>query len=211
MFDTTTLAVFAAASVALYVAPGPDMIYIAARSMGQGRRAGVLSAWGTCTGLLCHTLAAVFGLTALLALSPFAFQVIKWLGVAYLFYLGARILLQDAPAPSMAAGSAAPATVARLYGQGVMVNLLNPKISLFFLAFLPQFTDPERGDPALQMAVLGGLFTAGGLVWLMFLAHAFAGAGRWLERRPGLWRWQRRLTGSILIALAGHLAFVERR
>jgi threonine/homoserine/homoserine lactone efflux protein len=202
--DAATLAVFATASLALYVAPGPDMYYTASASRGQGRRAGMLSALGTTTGLVIHTMLAAFGLSALLALFPPAFQVIRWLGVAYLLYLGLRVLLSG-EAPGAPAGQA----VGRswwIYGQGVLVNLLNPKIALFFLAFLPQFVDPARGAPAAQMVVLGGLFDAGGLLWTLFLALLFGGAGDWLARHAGVWKWQRRFTATALIGLAAYLA-----
>ncbi len=208
--DTATLVVFAIACLALYITPGPDMLYIASRSLGQGRRAGIWSACGVCTGLLAHTLGAAFGLGALLVVWPLGYAVIRWLGVAYLIYLGVRILTQR---DSGAVGAGPPLDRAdpwRTYVQGALINLLNPKIALFFLAFLPQFVDETRGAAA-QMVLLGALFTAGGLAWSMFLAVAFGAAGDWLARHPAVWRWQRRLSGGTLIGLGLHLAVTGRR
>ncbi len=206
--DSATLATFAAASFALYLMPGPDMLYIASRSIGQGWRAGVVSAFGTCTGLMIHTLAAALGLSALLVVSPLAYLAVKWLGVGYLMWLGLRTLFGrgDAFASTGAEGAAG---AWRIYRQGALINLLNPKIALFFLAFLPQFVDAGEGF-VVQMIGLGALFTSGGLVWTLFLAASFGRAGDWLARRPAVWRWQRRFTGSVFIALAGKLALDSR-
>lgn len=209
--DAATLAVFFAASLALYITPGPDMMYIASRSLGQGRAAGIISAFGTCTGLLLHTLGAALGLTVLLTVWPLAYQIVKWLGVGYLIYLGIRALRSREQASPIAPDGARATHWWRLYGQGALVNLLNPKIALFFLAFLPQFADAEGGNFAARAMILGVLFTAGGLAWTLFLAWIFGNAGDWLARRPAVWKWQRRLTGSTLIALAAHLALSERR
>jgi threonine/homoserine/homoserine lactone efflux protein len=209
--DAATFGLFAAASLALYVSPGPDMLYIASRSIGQGRRAGLLSACGTCSGLLAHTTAAALGLTALFSAAPAAFLVIKWLGVAYLLYLGIGVLTGRGHSWSGAGPAVAGADPWRIYAQGLLVNLLNPKIALFFLAFLPQFAGGAGDAFAARMVLLGALFTAGGLLWTAFLALAFGAAGDWLASRPAVWRWQRRFTGSVLIGLAAHLALSERR
>jgi threonine/homoserine/homoserine lactone efflux protein len=212
--DPATWTLFALASLALYLSPGPDMIYIASRSIGQGTRAGMWSALGVSTGVLVHTLLAAFGLTALLAVSPVAYLVIKWLGVAYLVYLGVRTLLDRGNVPIDAAdGNRRSAR--RLFAQGALTNILNPKIALFFLAFLPQFapagtTSGSAGFAAL-MVLLGALFTAGGLAWTLFLAALFGRLGAWLTDRPRFWTWQRRFTGLTLIGLAAHIAFDSRR
>jgi threonine/homoserine/homoserine lactone efflux protein len=208
--DTDTLLVFAAACVALYLAPGPDMLYIASRSLGQGRRAGLLSCVGIAAGLLVHMTGAALGLSTLLVLWPVAYAIVKWLGVAYLFYLGARTLLARDP---VRFDPAAPARDGawRIVRQGFLVNLLNPKIALFFLAFLPQFVDVARGAFAAQMFFFGLLFNAGGFLWIVLLALGFGSLGQWLARRPGVWTWQRRITGGLLVGLALQLALSERR
>lgn len=209
--DTTTLAVFAAASLALYVAPGPDMLYIASRSIGHGRRAGVVSALGVFAGLVIHMLGAAFGLSALLVVWPLAYTAVKWVGVAYLLYLGVRVLLDKnhGLAPSPVKGGTLGHW--QMFRRGLFVNLLNPKIALFFLAFLPQFADESLGGFAAQMLFLGALFNLGGLVWILFLAIAFGAVGDWFRRNSAVWRWQRWFTGSVLVALALHLAVTERK
>lgn len=208
--DASTLAVFLAASLALYVSPGPDMLYIASRSVSGGKRAGLISALGTCSGLFVHTLGAALGLSALLVAWPLAFQVVKWLGVAYLAYLGVRVLI-DRQGPGLPApGATASPGWWRIYRQGAFVNLMNPKIALFFLAFLPQFADTGAASFTAQMLFFGCLFTVGGLLWTFFLAVLFGSIGDWLGRCPAAWKWQRRFTGSVLLALAAQLALSKQ-
>jgi len=212
--DAATWTLFVAASIALYISPGPDMIFIASRSIGQGTRAGVWSALGINAGLLVHTVFAAFGLTALLAVSPIAYLVIKWMGVAYLVYLGVRTL-RDGNGMRIDAATGPRHSAWRVFAQGALTNLLNPKIALFFLAFLPQFAPPEAvsgsaGFAAL-MVLLGVLFTAGGIPWAIGLAVLFGHLGRRLANRPRFWAWQRRITGTVLIGLAAHIALDSRR
>ncbi len=203
--DPHTLGIFVAASLALYIAPGPDMVYIASRSIGQGRRAGVVSGLGISAGIVVYVLSAAFGLAALLQVWPPLFAVVKWAGVGYLVYLGVKALLsRDAafdPTPKRDRASDFA-----LFRQGMLCNLLNPKIGIFFLAFLPQFTDPALGDVTLQMLFYGGLFTAGGIVWIFILAYAFGAAGNWLAKRPHLLKMQRWITGSSMLGLAAFVA-----
>jgi threonine/homoserine/homoserine lactone efflux protein len=152
---THTLIVFGAASLAFLAVPGPSVIYIVSRSLAEGRRAGVVSALGVQGGGLIHVTAATVGVSALLASSAVAFSVVKYAGAAYLIYLGLRKLLdgveEEAEEPE-------PVGLKRLFWQGVLVNGLNPKTALFFLAFLPQFVDPDRGAVAPQVLVLGAFF-----------------------------------------------------
>ena len=208
--DPATLGVFIAASVALYIAPGPDMIFVATRAMGQGRRAGALSALGVSTGILVHMFAAAFGLAAVLKVFPAAFIVIKWAGIAYLVYLGARTLLSKNDDFSLA-----PAETRRddwrLYRQGFVCNILNPNIALFFLAFLPQFTDAALGDVTLQMLFYGAVFASGGLVWILGVAWVFGTAGNWVARHPRAIRAQKWITGSSMLGLAFFVAIDEGR
>lgn len=208
--DPATFAAFWIATVALYLAPGPDMIYVASRAIGHGRRAGVYSALGVFAGLLVHMLAAALGLAAVLAALPLGFEVVRWAGVAYLAYLGLRTLLarDDGFETRRALGPVLPFTIVR---QGFFTNLLNPKIGLFFLAFLPQFTDPARGPLWAQMLLFGALFNAGGLAWLLLQAMLFGRLGQWLAGRPRVWAWQRRFTGSTLLGLAAWLGLETRR
>jgi threonine/homoserine/homoserine lactone efflux protein len=185
MPDLHTFVIFAAASAAFVAVPGPSVIYIVSRSLAEGRTAGIVSALGIQTGGLVHVLAAAIGVSALLASSAVAFSVVKYAGAAYLIYLGIRKLMEgDAPiaAQDVRAGRR------RLYTQGVVVNTLNPKTALFFLAFLPQFVDPDRAV-APQVLALGVLFLV--IATLSDSTYAIvAGSVRgWLgERRKALAR-----------------------
>ena len=208
MPEPTTLAVFVAACLALYLSPGPDMLYIASRSISGGVRIGICSALGVAAGLLVHMVAAAFGLGAVLVMWPAAFLVVKWIGAAYLLYLGVKILLAPDGPVRVDSTSRSPGWVA--FRQGVLVNVLNPKIAIFFLAFLPQFVDPGTGDATTQLLILGALFNAGGLVWVLVQALVFGRIGNWLTRRPGVLKWQRRFTGTVLIGLAANLATQQR-
>jgi threonine/homoserine/homoserine lactone efflux protein len=157
MPDIGTLAVFAAATMALLLVPGPAVTYIVTRSVTQGRAAGMVSVLGIHAGSVVHVAAAALGITALLAASATAFTVVKYLGAAYLVYLGVRKLLNRDP---LETGEVAPASRRRLFTEGFVVNVLNPKTAMFFLAFLPQFADPARGPLAPQIVLLG-------VVWIV--------------------------------------------
>src|SRR5919108_1146293 len=162
MPDLSSIGVFAAAALALLVIPGPAVIYITTRSIDLGRAAGFASVLGIATGTLVHTAAAAVGLSALLASSAVAFGIVKYAGAGYLVFLGLRRLLaaeppgQDLVVP--------PRSLRRIYGQGVLVNVLNPKTAVFVFAFLPQFVDPGRGPVPLQIVLLGSLLAAMGIV-----------------------------------------------
>ena len=207
--DIATLGVFILASVALYISPGPDMIYVASRSIGQGRRAGIVSCFGVQTGLIIHMLAASFGLAALLAEFPSAFEIIRWLGIGYLVYMGVRTMTDRNSAFELDAQKSAAWSDQKLYLQGLFVNLLNPKIAIFFLALLPQFTDPAMGDLSTQMLFYGVVFNLGGFPWILFMAVLFGAAGNWLSERPKMITLQRWITGSSLIGLAVFMALQD--
>ena len=186
MPEPHTFVLFAAASLAFVAVPGPSVIYIVSRSLAEGRRAGIVSALGIQTGGLVHVLAATIGVSALLASSAVAFSVVKYAGAAYLIYLGLRKLLAGA-APEESAG--APVGRRQLYWQGVVVNSLNPKTALFFLAFLPQFVDPVRGAVAPQVLALGVLFLLLAMASDSTYALVAGSVRGWLgERRKALAR-----------------------
>lgn len=204
----STLALFSLAAVALAVVPGPAVAYIVTQSVDKGRRAGLVSALGVASGGIVHVAAATVGLSALIASSATAFTAIKLVGAAYLIVVGIRrILGRD---EEEEAAGAAPADLRRLYTQGAVVNVLNPKTALFFLAFLPQFVDPDRGSPTLQIAVLGTLFAVIALTsdaTYALLADALAGR----VRRTGAGaRARRYLTGGIFVALGVSAAAARR-
>ncbi|HEY1942125.1 MAG TPA: LysE family translocator [Roseiarcus sp.] len=198
--SATSLGVFAAAALALLLTPGPAVLYIVARSVEQGRLAGLVSVCGITTGTLVHVLAASLGLSALLASSALAFSAVKYAGAAYLITIGVRRILERG------AASAAPArpparSLWRLYRDGFLVNLLNPKTALFFLAFLPQFVDPARGGAAFQVAFLGLLFALMGFTSDALYALAAGSAGRWVKRNARVLGWERYVTGGVFIGL----------
>lgn len=203
------LLLFLPAAIALIIAPGPDSLYVLARGIGQGRRAGVISALGTCTGLLVHTTAAALGLAVLLQTSAVAYLVVKFAGAAYLLYLGVRTLLTK-QSFSVTAATIRPSG-ARMYVQGVLTNVLNPKVALFFVAFLPQFVDQRGGAVALQMLTLGLLFAGLGLLYLLLVATLSGSLGQFLQRRPAWANRLRWVTGSVMIGLGLRLAIPDRR
>ncbi len=190
MPDLATLGVFALAAAALVAIPGPNHIFIATQSLGGGARVGVASALGVETGTLVHIMAAAVGLSALVASSATAFAVIRWLGVAYLLWLAWRALQAPASSADIPAPRAARTDpdLRRAYVEGVAVNLLNPKVALFFLAFLPQFVDPGAGSPAVQVLVLGAVLTTLGMASNLAWALGAGAVARRLRGRPTLIR-----------------------
>jgi len=208
MIEPTKFALFIGVSWALIISPGPDMIYVITRGMAHGRRAGILSAIGVVGGILVHTTAAAFGLTLLLQTSAFAFLFVKFLGAAYLLYLGIKtwrdkstFMLQT---PTLAAKSGA------LFWQGVLSNVLNPKIAIFFLAFLPQFVDRESSNVPWQMAVLGLTFAGFGLSFLLVVGYFSGTIGKWLTDHPHYAQFSQRFAGGILVGLGIRLALTEK-
>ena len=204
--DPGTLAVFALASLALAVVPGPAGRYIVAQSVHGGRRAGVVSAFGVASGGLVHVLAAVIGLSALLAASAEAFTAVKLIGAAYLIWLGIRTLLS---ADDRIGGRAAERTLARTFRQGAVVNVLNPKTALFFLAFLPQFVDPHESTRG-QLALLGAIFVVIALSSDLLWALVAGTAGAVLRRSRTFLRGQRYVSGTIFVGLGALAATAGR-
>ncbi|HEY9370253.1 LysE family translocator [Streptomyces sp.] len=204
----TSLAAFVLASLVLVAVPGPNLIYIVTRSVQDGRRAGIVSALGVETGTLLHVVAAVCGLAALIADHPLAFTVLRYAGAGYLAYLGVRALLRHSP-PAVGAERPTQRRLLRLYGDAVLVNLLNPKVVLFFLAFLPQFlpTGLPASDTRARMLVLGAVFLS--IALALDLCYALIGAAL-TSRLRGTPRRARRLshlTGGIYLGLAA-LVFI---
>lgn len=199
MPDAQTIWLFCLAAAALIVIPGPAVLYIVAQSVGQGRRAGLVSASGVASGGLVHVLAAAGGLSGLLLSSATLFSVVKFAGAGYLIYLGVRRLL-GLEASALVAPTEARSR-RRLYRDGAVVNILNPKTALFFYAFLPQFVDPHRGAVALQAIVLGGMFIAIALVSDSAWALASGSAAAWLRTRPAAVRVERWFTGTVFLGL----------
>ncbi|MGI8475448.1 MAG: LysE family translocator [Thermomicrobiales bacterium] len=207
MPDSSTLLVFSVAALALILVPGPNVLYIVTGSISQGRRAGFVSALGIDTGTLVHVAAAALGLSALLASSALALNAVKYVGAGYLILLGIRTLLGHHDAGFD--GPRAERRLSRIYLRGVLVNALNPKVALFFLAFLPQFVDPGKGSVTTQIVILGSIFFLLGVLTDTLYAFAAGLLGGWLLRRPGFARRQRHVSGVVYLALGALAAFTH--
>ncbi|MBN2303475.1 MAG: LysE family translocator [Anaerolineae bacterium] len=197
--DLPTLTIFLAATMLLLITPGPAVLYIITRSIDQGRTAGVVSALGVGTGTMFHVAGASLGLSAILVSSALAYSVVKYLGAAYLIYLGIRKFLEksELEQPTLNGHK----SLSRIFRQGVVVNILNPKTALFFFAFLPQFVDPARGTVALQVLFLGLLFVGLGIFSDSAYALVAGTAGHWLKNSAAFLRGQRYFAGTIYVAL----------
>ncbi len=201
----SSLVLFMTGAMLLLLVPGPAVLYITSRSIGLGRAAGLVSAMGIAVGTLFHVAAATLGLSALLVSSATAFQFVKYAGAAYLIYLGIRTLRGGDTA--MLDASNGRRNLGSIFGQGVLVNLLNPKTALFFLAFLPQFVDPARGHATLQIFELGVLFALMGWVSDSVWATIAGTFGTRLRGNVRLRSTQRKISGGVLIALGVASAF----
>ncbi|MDQ6662694.1 MAG: LysE family translocator [Chloroflexota bacterium] len=202
----TTIALFLGAGLGLVIIPGPNIVYIVTRSVDQGRRAGLFSALGVETATLVHVTAAALGLSALLLSSALAFTIVKYVGAAYLIFLGLRTLLSREPDHQEVVVE--PKPLSRIYVQGVVVNLLNPKTALFFLAFLPQFVDPTRGAIPEQILFFGILLNVLGLCNDILYALLADKVSQWLKGTAQFRRVQRYVTGSIYLALGVTTALI---
>ncbi len=208
MPDPATLLVFGAAALALIVVPGPAVLYIVSQSIDRGRLAGFVSALGIAVGALVHVCAAAVGLSSILVSSATAFNVVKYAGAAYLVCMGLWTIFRRRD--EQPAGAPSERRLRRRFGQGVIVNVLNPKTALFFFAFLPQFVDPEQGAAALQIAVLGLVFVVIAVVSDSVWALA---AGTASERLRGNRRFlsvQRYVSGSVFVGLGALTAAAKR-
>ena len=206
------LGLFVVAGLLLNVTPGPDMTYIAARSVAGGFGAGVAATLGITTGCIVHTLAAAAGLSVLLATSAVAFTALKWCGAAYLLYAGTRLLLTSARAPREADVEALLPAAAppRIFREAFVINVFNPKVALFFLAFLPQFIDAAAPAKALAFIALGCLFNFNSLFVNVPVAWLAARAGSRIRAHRSAARWLSGAIGALFVLLAARLAMLER-
>jgi threonine/homoserine/homoserine lactone efflux protein len=209
MPEAPTIILFLVAAMVLFVVPGPVVIYVVTRSVTQGTRAGLVSVAGVHLGSMVHVAAAAAGLSAIVATSASVFTAVKLVGAAYLVYLGLRTLFGRGESVS-AAGEGAPRTLRRVFWQGVLVNVLNPKTAVFFLAFVPQFVDQARGSATAQIIVLGTLFVAAGVLSDGAYAVVAGTLGHRLLARPAIARVQRWVAGSIYIGLGAAAALSGR-
>lgn len=203
----TTLAFFSV-SVLLALAPGPDNVFVLLQSAMRGRAAGMLVVLGLCTGLLVHTTAVALGLAALFAASALAFSVLKFIGAAYLLYLAWQAF--RAPATVASGGKAERMSGRQMYARGIIMNITNPKVAIFFLAFLPQFAHPDNGSVVLQMLWLGGVFIVATLLVFGAIAYFSGAFGAVLNRSPRAQRALNRLSALVFVGLALRLASSQR-
>jgi threonine/homoserine/homoserine lactone efflux protein len=210
MLDLPRLGLFVGAAVALLLTPGPAVLYIVTRSIERGRRAGLVSVLGICTGTMFHVAAAALGLSALLVSSASAFVMVKYLGALYLIALGVQTLTRR-DAPAAANDGTDSDGLRRVFAQGAMVNVLNPHTALFFFAFLPQFVNHSKGAVPLQMVSLGLLFVLLSMITDAGWALAAAKAGERVRRYPPFARGQRYVTGGALIGLGAAAALAGSR
>jgi threonine/homoserine/homoserine lactone efflux protein len=205
MIPWSTFVLFVGASLALVVIPGPNHIYITTRGLAQGRAAGLASAFGVEAGTLVHIAAAAAGLSYLISRSATLFGIVKWAGVAYLIYLGIRAFTrkEDGVAEALP-----PQPLGKVFLEGLLVNVLNPKVTLFFLAFLPQFVHPEAGSPAVQIVLFGLTLLVLGLTSDMIYAFTAGALGHRLARRA---RTLRYFSGVVYLGLGVATAFAGRK
>jgi len=202
MLGTINLAAFIVTGIGLNLYPGPDTMYILSRGLSQGKRAGILSALGIGTGGLCHTLLAGLGLSSILLASPRAFQAVKIAGALYLVYLGIRCLVNGKAGDGPGTDTyLARQTGLQIYRQGVLTNLFNPKVALFFLSFLPQFVDPVNNCGFLSFLFLGGIFLTTGTTWCLAVAACSSRISERLRQNPSAVYYLEKANGFIFIIL----------
>jgi threonine/homoserine/homoserine lactone efflux protein len=209
MLGIHDLSLFVVSGLLLNIMPGPDSLLIMTRSATQGWRAGSAAALGIGTGTFVHIFAAALGMSAILATSAAAFTVVKLLGAAYILYLAACMLLSKRGAV-VQAPALAPLPLRRIYGQGILTNVLNPKVALFFLAFVPQFIDANAPHKALAFIVLGAVFNINGMLWCHALALFTAQARARLKLNPAVTQWLNRATGGLFVWLGVKLALAKQ-
>lgn len=201
MLTATQLLAFTLAAVLITATPGPDNLMVLSMGMSRGRRQGIAFGLGCAVGCLSHTALAVLGVSAVIAASPVAFTVLKWIGGAYMVWLGVNAWRSAGKSSAVSGAGLAPSSTAELFFKGVFANAINPKVVLFFLSFLPQFVVPAQGSIALQLSLLGLVFTLQAAL-LFSLLGWFAGAiGAWLGRTPRAGVWLDRAAGTVLVGL----------
>lgn len=192
---------FIIAGLFLNIVPGVDTVYILTRSMTQGRRAGFYSVFGIITGALIHTTLAALGLSIILAKSIIAFNIIKTIGIAYLVYLGIKMLIEKNNLFDNNAQQIGKPDLLKIYRQGLLTDLLNPKVALFFLSLLPQFINPHYTNGPIPFLILGLTFTTTGTIWCLFLAHSASYVTKTLRNNERIGKWMQKVSGIVFIGL----------
>jgi threonine/homoserine/homoserine lactone efflux protein len=208
MIDLNQLMIFFTTSVLLALAPGPDNLFVLAQAAQWGKKAGLLVTVGLCTGLLVHTAAVTFGLAAVYAQSAAAFTVVKVAGAAYLAWLAVQAF--QAGGQQGATDRVDQLSSGKLYGRGIIMNITNPKVSIFFLAFLPQFADPAKGSPPLQLLLLGGLFIAATILVFGIISLLAGTLGDRFRQSAVARKMLNRISGVIFAGLAVKLITTQR-
>lgn len=209
MFGIINFEAFVLAAVILNLTPGSDTMYILGRSVAQGTKAGIFSALGISTGVLVHCLFAVLGLSVILASSPLAFNLVKYAGAVYLIYLGLRMFLNQSKAKLDLQKDEA-VSIKKIFTSGILTNVLNPKVALFFLAFLPQFINPGYDKSYLSFLILGLVFVLTSTIWCVGLAFYAAKFSGKVRENLKFKKWLDRVTGSVFILLGVKLALTEK-
>ena len=207
MFGIENYAGFILVALLLCLTPGSDTIYILTRSAAQGRKAGIVSVLGIMTGCLVHTISAALGLSLILASSAQLFLLVKYLGAGYLIYLGIKMFMEKSPVFESQNVSFERSDLFKIYRQGVLTNVLNPKVALFFLSFLPQFIQPENVYGPLPFLILGATFMATGLLWCLFLAYSAAFMTDALRNDERIGKVMQKMCATIFVGLGLQLAF----
>ncbi|WP_078410692.1 LysE family translocator [Priestia abyssalis] len=208
MFTLSTLSAFVVIVISLFLIPGPAVFLTATRTIQNGRKAGIVAGLGIATGDMIHTLFAAAGLSAILMTSALAFNFVKFAGAAYLIYLGVRAILEKPADPQLPKTS--PVKTSSTYSQAILVEVLNPKTALFFLAFLPQFVHPEQGQSFFQFLILGLIFVLLSAIYTTFIAMSVQLLGRLVKRISWIGRWSGKIVGAIYISLGLKVAIQSR-
>lgn len=209
MFGTHDVVLFVAAGLLLNITPGADFLFILGRSAAGGFSAGVWAALGVGAGCCVHILAAALGLSALLATSAAAFIAVKTIGAAYLVYLGISLITKHGSLMAGTSERRSSISMRRVFWQGFLTNALNPKVALFFLAFVPQFIDAASTTKIEAFLFLGAIFNINGMAWNVFVAWSAAALGRRLEMTARVGQWVNRCLGALFVALGAKLAFAQ--
>jgi threonine/homoserine/homoserine lactone efflux protein len=210
MFGTHDIGLFVLSGLLLNITPGPDTLYIVGRSSTQGPRAGAVAALGIGTGALVHICAATLGLSAILAASATAFNAVRIIGAIYLLYVGIGLIRSAGAASATTAGDRRLTSLRGIFLQGFLTNVLNPKVALFFLAFLPQFVDSRAPNP-LAFLFLGLIFDINGTLWNLLVARLAAGISTALSPSPTFKQWFNRCVGGVFVLVGLRLAFANDR
>lgn len=210
MFGINNFEAFILAGLILNLTPGADTMYILGRSVSQGKKAGILSALGIATGALVHCLFAALGLSVILAKSALAFEIVKYIGAAYLIYLGIKMLISKTDENFELKNNNERVNYRKIYLSGILTNVLNPKVALFFLAFLPQFINPEYSQSFLPFLILGLTFVTTGTIWCLALAVFSSKLSDTIRKNYMIKKWLDKITGGIFIALGIKLALTKK-